>query len=222
MPTTDAPTLIYVYDPLCGWCYAAAPLIAAAASIPGLRIELYGGGLLRSQPISPAMRQHIVASDRRIGQLSGQPFGDAYLNGLLHDPAAVLDSRPPIAAVMLADEMSGTGLALLQKIQRAHYVEGRRVSDPSVLADLAVELGLTGFAARLADFPAERLAAHLHTAHDWLARAGANGFPTLIWQHGGALEAPDVLDISPFLGRPEEWKNTLFRLFLEAGRRTSA
>ena len=38
-------TLHYVYDPLCGWCYGAAPLLRAAAGIPGLRIALHAGGL---------------------------------------------------------------------------------------------------------------------------------------------------------------------------------
>lgn len=214
MPANDTPTLIYVHDPLCGWCYAASPLVAVAASMPGLRVEMYGGGLFSGQSISPTMRQHIVASDRRIGQISGQPFGDAYLNGLLNDPTVVLDSRPPIAATVLAEAVSGTGLALLRRIQRAHYVEGRKVSEPAVLSEVAGELGLADFAAQLAAFPAERLAAHLGTARDWLARAGANGFPTLVWQHRGAAQA---LDVSPYLGRPAEWKNMLAGLILTAG-----
>ena len=33
---TDAPVLHAIYDPLCGWCYAAAPLLAAAREVPGL------------------------------------------------------------------------------------------------------------------------------------------------------------------------------------------
>lgn len=37
-------TRIYVYDPLCGWCYAAAPPIEEVAAIPGIRLELFGGG----------------------------------------------------------------------------------------------------------------------------------------------------------------------------------
>ena len=38
--------LHYLFDPLCGWCYGVAPLIAAAAGVPGLEIELHGGGML--------------------------------------------------------------------------------------------------------------------------------------------------------------------------------
>lgn len=28
-------TLHYIFDPLCGWCYGAAPLVKAAQSLPG-------------------------------------------------------------------------------------------------------------------------------------------------------------------------------------------
>ena len=40
----DLPTLHYVYDPLCCWCYAAEPLIRAAADA-GVPIVVRGGGL---------------------------------------------------------------------------------------------------------------------------------------------------------------------------------
>ncbi len=35
--------LHYIHDPLCGWCYAAAPLAEAAAAVPGVEIVLHGG-----------------------------------------------------------------------------------------------------------------------------------------------------------------------------------
>ncbi len=36
--------LHYIYDPLCGWCYAAAPLVAAARGI--LPVEGHAGGMM--------------------------------------------------------------------------------------------------------------------------------------------------------------------------------
>ncbi|MGL6011675.1 MAG: DsbA family protein, partial [Shewanella oncorhynchi] len=38
-------TLHAIIDPLCGWCYAAAPLLDAAAKA-GFTIKLHGGGML--------------------------------------------------------------------------------------------------------------------------------------------------------------------------------
>ena len=31
----SSPILHYIYDPLCGWCYGAAPLVEAARAVPG-------------------------------------------------------------------------------------------------------------------------------------------------------------------------------------------
>lgn len=31
-------TLHYIFDPLCGWCYGAAPLVEAARTVPGLAV----------------------------------------------------------------------------------------------------------------------------------------------------------------------------------------
>ena len=37
--------LHYLYDPLCGWCYGAEPLVDAARSVQGLEVRLHAGGL---------------------------------------------------------------------------------------------------------------------------------------------------------------------------------
>lgn len=68
--------LHYYYDPLCGWCYGAEPLVkAAAAKAP---IELHGGGLW-DQPggVPIKTRAQNKVHDRRIHVLTGQVFGAA-------------------------------------------------------------------------------------------------------------------------------------------------
>ena len=86
--------LHYIYDPLCGWCYAVAPLVKAAREVAS--IELHGGGMMtgaRRQQITPAWREYVAPHDRQITQATGQQFGQAYLNGLLTDHTAWLDSE---------------------------------------------------------------------------------------------------------------------------------
>lgn len=38
--------LHYFYDPLCGWCYGASPLLQAVAALPGVSVEMHAGGML--------------------------------------------------------------------------------------------------------------------------------------------------------------------------------
>ena len=66
------PILHYVYDPLCGWCYAAEPLVEAAAAA-GVPIVLHGGGLWApAVHATNAKRRSMRETDARIGQLTGQ------------------------------------------------------------------------------------------------------------------------------------------------------
>jgi len=127
-------TLHYIFDPLCGWCYGAAPLIDAAAGLPGVKVALHGGGMLAGanrREITPQWRDYVMPHDRRIASLSGQEFGPAYFDGLLRDIGAPLDSAPPITAILAAEALGGRGLEMAHRVQRAHYAEGRRISELS-------------------------------------------------------------------------------------------
>lgn len=182
--------LHFIYDPLCGWCYGAEPLVRAAESVEGLELRLRGGGLWpRPTRLPEEARRHIRQADARIASISGQPFGDAYLSGLLNDPTIVLDSRPTIAAVLAAESLGARpGLRMLRAIQHAHYEDGRRVVEPDVLGELAARTGLEGkaFSAAFAAAPVE---AHIEATGRLMQRVGARGFPTFVLETGGRLSA---------------------------------
>lgn len=203
--------LHYIYDPLCGWCYGVAPLVRAAREI--MTVRAHGGGMMtgsRRQQVSPQLRDYVIPHDRRIAQLTGQPFGEAYFEGLLRDKEAVYDSEPPTAAVLAADALANRGLDLLARIQVAHYVEGRRIAELSVLADLAVETGLEkqSFSATLDAMIGERTQAHFNESRALLSRAGGRGFPTFALEQGGRLSA---IDASAYYGRTDSWQAFLKR-----------
>lgn len=201
--------LHYIYDPLCGWCYAAAPLVKAARDV--LPIVPHGGGMMsgaRRQPVTPQLRDYVMPHDRRIAQLSGQPFGDAYFDGLLRDGTAVFDSVPPTAAMLVAEQVAGRGLDMLSRLQTAHYVEGRRISDRGVLVELAAALGLdeAAFGAALDANLGTPVQAHIQATHEFMARTGAMGFPTLVLDTGKGFVP---VEFGPWLGRPEDFARWL-------------
>ena len=201
-------TLHYLFDPLCGWCYAAAPLVTAARMVPGLAIALHGGGMMAGanrRAITPRWREYVMPHDRRIAQLSGQPFGSGYFDGLLHDTTAVMDSAPPTTAVLAAEAIAGRGLDMLHRLQVAHYVEGRRIADADVLRALAEEMALDGAefdvaCARLAGTETEQ---HFGASRALLAQVGGRGFPTFALQRAGG--SATLIDASRFLGQPDAW-----------------
>ena len=181
-------TLHYIYDPLCGWCYGAEPLVWSAAKATDVELELHGGALWPEPTQLPeSTRLYIRQADQRIAQMSGQRFGPDYHNGLLLDPTMVLESRPPTAAVLAAQSLDRTKtLPMLRGIQHAHYEQGRRVVERDVLADIAVEVGLDR-----AEFEAAHtlapVDAHIDETHRLMSLVGAQGFPAFVLQIGEDL-----------------------------------
>ena len=161
--------------------------------------------------VTPELRQFVMTHDRRIAQASGQPFGQGYFEGLLRDHGAVLDSAPPITAVLAADELAGAGLDMLARLQQAHYVEGRRIAELAVLRELAVELGLDAEAFGSAYERVQGVAtqAHIEQSRALLARIGGHGFPTFALEQGGQFT---TVDIGPYLGQPDTWRTWLTQL----------
>ena len=207
--TSGTTALHYIYDPLCGWCYGAAPLAAAARDV--MPVIGHGGGMMTGanrKQVSPALRNYVMPHDHRIAELTGQKFGDGYFNGLLLDETAVFDSAPPIRAILAAEDMAGRGLDMLSRLQVAHYVEGKRIADDDVLQALAMELGLDAdeFAQAYGRIGEEELQQHIAASRRLLAQAGGHGFPTFVLEQDGRLE---MLDAGRWLGEPDAWREHL-------------
>ncbi len=207
-------TLHYIFDPLCGWCYGVAPLVKAARAINDVSIALHGGGMMvgnHRRTIDAQWRGHVIEHDARIAAMTGQPFGDAYINGLLLDTTAVMDSAPPTSAILAAQKLAGRGLEMLHLIQVAHYQHGKRVADLPVLEALAQELGLSApaFAAEMQAINGEILNQHIAESRTLLAQLGGRGFPTFALQDTtGQLQ---VLDAGRYLGDVPAWQEMLQR-----------
>lgn len=217
MPST---TLHYIYDPFCGWCYAASPLLATAHEIPGLQIALHGGGMMSGtnrQAVTPQLRSYVMQHDATIARMTGQPFGDAYFDGLLQDQSAVFDSTPPITAILAAETLGGHGLEMLKRIQSAHYVAGRRIAEYGVLQELAAAAGLDkiAFAKEFDALSGSATERHIAASRQFLQTVGGRGFPTLVLEVEGKHER---LDIGPWLGDPQGFAQILKNALPSADR----
>ncbi|MFZ6656726.1 DsbA family protein [Undibacterium sp. TJN19] len=196
-----------VFDPLCGWCYAASPFLRQLHQrfSETLPVEFHPGLLFaQASTIPHAYREHIIAADKRIAALSGVTFGKAYLDKVARAAELRYWSVPASAAVMSqAQADTGTALSLLEKIQHAHYVEALDVSDLTVLSKLAQELGVQ-HDVFMSDYvrSSAALPGQAELAHQLLQRVGASGFPSFILEkdsqllrldHGGAYQHPEPL-----------------------------
>lgn len=181
------PILWYFADPMCSWCWGFSPVVEALRDEyrERMKIALVLGGLRPGEtaPMTAARRADILHHWHAVHARTGQPFR---FDGALPD-GFVYDTEPASRAVVAVGGLDPALIfAMFRAIQSAFYAEGRDVTQPDMLAELAAELGVD--AARfLAAWGSED--AHRKTrAHFKQARqAGVSGFPTLIVQREARL-----------------------------------
>lgn len=203
--------LHYINDPLCGWCYAAAPLISAAAEIPQLNIQLHCGGLWINEhrrPLGKALRDYVKPLDERIQLLTGQPFGERYFNELLLDSSRVLDSEPLIHAMLAVEKAGGSALTMLQRIQQTHYRDGIWTGSVAVLAELAAEQHISAEQFIRAKEQVN-VVAHMAATQKLMARLGVSGYPNIALQQDDNWQ---LISLNSFLGKPDVFKKHLEKL----------
>lgn len=183
--TMKKATVTYLFDPLCGWCYGAAPMLdrlaAGGVAIDALPTGLFSGAGAR--PLDAGFAAHAWASDQRIRQLSGQPFSQAYRDNVLSARGTLLDS----AAATLGISAAGfkdpqRRLPALKAIQHARYVDGRDIVTKRGVAVVLEDADMAD-AARLMVAPTEEfLVAHrdlVGRGRELFQRLHAGGTPAL-------------------------------------------
>lgn len=192
-------TIIYLFDPLCGWCYGAAPMLERLR-IDGFLIEALPTGLFSgsgARPMDAAFASYAWANDQRIHRLSGQIFSEGYRANVLNRPNSLFDSSTATLAVTAAG-LADPNLRLdaLRIIQHARYVDGLDVTNLAVLIDLIDQAGMTS-AADLLREPTEAL---FEASRNLVAkgqqlfrRVGADGVPAIVIDAGNG---PHLLNAS--------------------------
>lgn len=211
---TKNATLHYIYDPFCGWCYASAPVISTVQSLPGLKIQAHGLGMLsgeRARWMAADWRDFVRPHEHRIHALSGQPFGAPYVDGVQQRTDVRLDSSPPIAAMLAAESLAGRGVDMLKRLQIAYYQEGRSIAETPVILDLAKEIGLDvdAFAKVFETVVREQVESHLETTQDLLHRLQVRGVPAFALEEGGRLH---LLPFNRYLTQPDRFKEDVLAL----------
>lgn len=187
MPTTPTVTVTYLFDPLCGWCYAAAPALKFLQAQEGVEVVLAPTGLFAgagARPMDAQFAAYAWANDQRIQQLTGQPFTQAYRDQILGAEGGRFDSGPAtLALTAVAQTAPERELDALHALQHARYVDGRDNTDPAVIAEVLRALGLQQ-AATLALSPDTALQRangdRTATAQAMLRAVGARGVPQLV------------------------------------------
>lgn len=134
-------TFTYLFDPLCGWCYAAAPAIKALRESELGNIAMAPVGLFYNPRPTSAIAEHAKTNDERIQSLSGLEFSDAYFENVLKKPDGVFSSRAlTLTTLFLESQQLGLAGELLHTAQIRRYVDGVDTSEAAEVAKIATQV----------------------------------------------------------------------------------
>lgn len=183
------PTLIYVTDPMCSWCWGFSPVVSmlAARFEDRLGVEVVLGGLRpgTAEPMDARTKATIREHWQHVHDASGQPFDF----GFFERERFVYDTEPAARAVVAARRLrADAALPFLARLHAAFYRDNRDVTDGATLIEVAGEFGFDGpaFERELGSDEARR-----ETRGDF-ARAqalGVRGFPSVLAPVGKGLAA---------------------------------
>nr|WP_315229075.1 DsbA family protein [uncultured Albidiferax sp.] len=182
MPTT----LTYLFDPLCGWCYGASPVMQQLGQHPGITLELAPTGLFAGggRTMDAAFADFAWSNDTRIAKLTGQRFTEAYRTQVLGRIGSPFDSSTAtLALTAVSVTEPARELQALKLLQEARYVDGQDTTAVPVVAQLLRTANLAAAADRLLAADADLRQANtarLQRAQGLMRSLGASGVPALV------------------------------------------
>lgn len=136
-------TLVYIYDPMCSWCWGYAPIwLKLKNSLPPHVDIMYGlGGLApdSNEPMPAEMQKFLQQTWKNIAQQLGTQF-----NFDFWQQCQPRRSTYPACRAMIIARASGKEQEMLSAIQQAYYLQAKNPSDIDTLQTLAISIGLDG------------------------------------------------------------------------------
>lgn len=182
-------TFIYVYDPLCGWCYGFSDVMMRLAGEYGEKanFEVVAGGMVRGDRVGPLseIAGYLQGAIPTVENTTGVKFGPAFMADLHGEGLTIMDSEPAClmhtAVKMLRPELA---LPFAAAVQKAIYRDGLQPTDKEGLQTIALGLGVN-----IDDLTALLSTDDLYQAmineFNRSEGLGVTGFPTLFLEIGG-------------------------------------
>ncbi|MEZ5009922.1 MAG: DsbA family protein [Chitinophagales bacterium] len=182
----NKPTLIYIGDPLCSWCYGFAEEISKAKESLKEKVdfELIMGGLRpynteTMKSLGDFLKEHW----EHVQERSGQPFNYDILN----DHSFVYDTEPPSRAVKTMESIQpDKAFEFFKAIQKTFYADNLNTNHVDTYLPIVASYGIDGEKFKVA-FESEEMKQATRDDFEKSANMGVSGFPTVVLQMGDKL-----------------------------------
>lgn len=179
----DQPTLIYVGDPMCSWCYGFGNEIESVITTLGddIQLEVVMGGLrpYNTQTMMD-LKDFLTDHWKHVHDASNQPFDYGIL-----DTELLYDTEPACRAVMIARELEpATAMTYFHKVQTAFYAENKNPHLTATYADIAASMGMDR-EAFTSKFESEEYKKLIKDDFLRASQLGVRSFPTVLLSVNG-------------------------------------
>jgi putative protein-disulfide isomerase len=177
------PTILYVYDIMCGWCYGFSPVINRLYEEYNeiIDFETISGGMVtgdRIGPLSSSMSSYIKDAYKTIESRMNVEFGENYINNL--DNLEVLQTSIPGSKLMTAFKSFDTkkSVPFAHELQNAIFFEGVEPSNTEQLLYSCNSFGVDKNKL-LAIAKSDKVDPVMNHDFELSRRLGVTGFPTV-------------------------------------------
>lgn len=127
--TMEKPKVIYVFDPMCGWCYGFSPVIKEVENEykQKFNFEIISGGMVvgdREGPIGD-FADYILSAYKRVESTTGIKFGEPYLELLRKKDYFTSSVKPSIALSYIKEVKPEIAISFAHDMQRLFYYDGQ-------------------------------------------------------------------------------------------------
>lgn len=185
----NKPQLVYVFDPMCGWCFAFGNVMEQFQQkhADEFYFTVLTGGMVVGENQKPLshMRDYIKGAIPRLEKMTGAKFGEKYLNDILEQGTYISSSeKPSFAFVAFKNLQPEKSIEFAHALQKVFFVEGKSLNEDETYKALAKQFGIneTDFIKALNSNEA-RIAAfeEFEQVRNW----GVSGYPAVLLFHNG-------------------------------------
>ena len=183
-PANIKPTIIYVYDPMCGWCYGFSKVMNKLYDEKQNEydFDIISGGMVLGPNegyLSKEFSEYILQAYKRVEDLSGVKYGEAYLNHLRNYSLWTSSLTPSLALETIKILNPKQAYSFASLMQYAHFYEGKNLSDSNTYTDIILkyQLDISSFNQHMKS-EAVNLAAL--NGFETSQKLGINGYPCVL------------------------------------------
>ncbi len=204
-------TIIYIGDPMCSWCWGAAPEITSLkeAYQAEFDFKIIQGGLRpgTTQVMSPRQKQFLREHWEEIQQMTGQ----AFRFDLLETEDFVYDTEPPARAVVAVRNIKpALEFDFFKSVQKAFYVDNQDTNLTETYLNLCEEYFIDTEAFKQ-EYLSRETKVRTEADFEKARMLGVLGFPTILFKVGEKHKqvARGYASFTNMQTQVEHWKQTL-------------